>query len=213
MGSVKRIWAPLLLLLPQAYGEALPAAVVHQPYHHQLVSPGSTGCTGYQPVFQLTGGSLPGGLKLHADGRIGGEPLRVEAGSMTVRISTPCSDRAEEWEWSIQGAPMVFVEPGELTLDSRTTATTALVSASWPGLRYSVSMADGTPIPPWLRVRARKGRTPPQGSSLTADQLAISIEPSRAPPGAKADLLVHTWRGSEPAMLTVRFGPNPARND
>lgn len=199
--------------MPRAYADHLPAAIVHQPYHHQLTQAGGMGCTGYQPSFHLAGGTLPEGLRLHADGRILGEPTRIEAGAATVRVATPCSETVQEWNWAVRGAPMLFVEPAEITLDSRNTTAAALVSSSWEGLTYSISTADGQPLPRWLRVRPKRGRTPPAGSPLTADQVALIAEPSLAPPGAVAELLIHTWRGSGPAALVVRFGPPAGKAD
>ena len=207
MRSVKRFCAALLVFLSEARGEPLPAAVVHRPYHHQLMTAGGMSCTGYQPTFQLAGGGLPEGLRLHADGRIAGEPAGAGKGSFAVRITTPCSERLEEWQWTVKGEPMLFVEPAELAFDAQATTATALVSGSWRGLAYSIATADGQPLPPWLRVRPRRGRTPPPDSPFTGDQLVVSVEPSLAAAGASARLLIHTWRGSEPAMLTVRFGP------
>jgi len=209
MGSVKRFWATLLLLLPQARAESLPAAIVHRPFHHQLAYTGGMNCTGYHPLFQLAGGALPEGVRLHPDGRVEGKPARIETGLAMVRVSTPCSEAMQEWGWTVRGAPMLFVEPAEIQLDSKSTQAAALVSASWHGLAYSITTADGGPLPPWLTVRPRRGKTPPEGSALTGDRLEISVEPSVAPPGAAAELLIYCWRGSDPARLTVRFGPSP----
>ena len=211
MGSVKRFWAAILLVLPQVSAESLPAAVVHQPYYHQLATAGGMSCTGYQPAFHLAGGTLAEGLRLQASGSITGEPTGIDSGSFVVRITTPCSEVLQEWNWTVRGAPMLFVEPADLTLDSRTTLATALVSASWHGLAYSITTIDGEPAPAWLKVRPRRGRTPPQGSSLTADPFAISVEPPLAPPGATAVLLIHTWQGSKPVKLTVRFAAAGAK--
>ena len=134
-----------------------------------------------------------------------GEPARIESGSVLVRIATPCSQVIQDWAWSVRGAPMLFVEPAEIALDSTATTATALVSASWHGLPYTITGAGGEQGPQWLRIRPRRGRTPHQGSGLTGDQLSISADPALAPSGAVAELWIHAWQGSAPAKLTVRF--------
>jgi hypothetical protein len=205
MGTVKRLCAALLFAA-RLYADPLPVAVVNRPYSHQLASSGGGVCTGYQPVFQMAGGALPEGLRLHTNGQIAGEPVRIDSGSIAVRITTPCSETLRDFEWAVRGEPILIVEPAELTLDSATPTAIALVSASWPGLAYTITSADGESAPAWLRVRPRRGRTPPPGSPLTGDRLSISIDPSLAPPGATARLLILAWQGCEQAELTIRFG-------
>lgn len=205
MGTVKSLCAALLFAA-RIHAEALPPAVVNRPYSHQLAAASSGACTGYQPVFTLVSGALPAGVRLHADGRVAGEAARIESGAIAVRIATPCSEAVRDFGWAVRGEPILTVEPAELTLDSATLKATALVSASWPGLAYTITAAGGQPSAAWLSVRPRRGRTPPPGSSLTGDRLSISIDPASAPPGATARLLIHTWQGCEPAELTVRYG-------
>lgn len=212
MGSVRRLRWFALALFPAVYAESLPPAVVHQPYHHQLPAAGTLGCAGFQPLYHLLGGELPAGVRLEADGRLTGEPQRIESGALSVRVSTPCSERTTDWTWTVRGAPLLFVEPAEIVLDQSSSHATALVSSSWPGLAYSLTTASGSPLPAWLRAKPRRGRTPREGSALTGDRLELTVDASLAPPGAAVELLVHAWGGKEPAALTVRFGPSSGRN-
>jgi len=200
-----------LVLCPLAYAETLPPAVAHQPYHHQLPASGTLGCAGFQPHFQLVGGQLPPGISLESDGRLTGEPRRIESGAFTAGISTPCSRHTTDWEWSVRGAPLLVVEPAEITLTGAAPQATALVSSSWPGLAYSITTSTGGPLPPWLRARPRRGRTPREGSALTGDRLELIADPSLAPPEASVQLLIHSWQGKDPATLTVRIGPPTGR--
>lgn len=212
MATVRRLRWTVLALLPAVYAESLPPAVVQQPYHYQLPASGTLGCAGFQPLFQLAGGELPPGVRLEADGRLTGEPHRIESGALSVKVSTPCSERTIDWTWTVRGAPLLFVEPAEITLDSSASPATVLISSSWPGLAYSLTTASGSPLPPWLRAKPRRGRTPREGSALTGDRLELTVEASLAPPDATVKLLVHAWGGKEPAELTVRLGSSSSRN-
>lgn len=212
MGTVRRLRWFVLAFIPAVYAEPLPPAVVHQPYHHQLPVAGTLGCAGFQPLFQVAGGELPAGVRLESDGRLTGEPQRIESGALSVRVSTPCSERTSDWTWTVRGAPLLFVEPAEVVLDSSTSRATVLVSSSWPGLAYSLTTTDGSPLPPWLRAKPRRGRTPREGSALTGDRVELTVDASLAPPDAAVKLLVHAWGGKEPAALNVRFGPPSGQN-
>lgn len=208
MGTVMVLRLPILLAIPlAAWAATAPLMIIHRPYTHQLPFSGASGCTGYQPRFRLAGGELPEGVGLTPDGRLMGEAVRIASGVVTVRVETPCSASEMEWNWTVRGAPLLAVEPSEIVLAGKGGEAGALVSSSWPDLAYTVSNAAGGPLPPWLRVRPRRGRTPAGGSALTGDQLVLAALPALAPPGARAELLVHAWQGSEPVRITVRLAP------
>ena len=209
MGSVTAPCLALLSLLPAASAATLPAMVIHRFYHHQLPFAGASGCAGYQPRFLLAGGELPEGVRLTLDGRVTGEAVRIASGTAAVRVETPCSCGEREWSWTVRGAPVLDIAPPEIVLDRGRREATALVSSSWRDLAYTVSNAAGGPLPAWLKVRPRRGRTPAEGSALTGDRLLLVAVPELAPPGARAELLVHSWQASEPVPLSVRFGPEP----
>jgi hypothetical protein len=205
MRTVMRLRWFILALCPMVYAERLPPAVVHQPFQHLLPAEGALGCTGFQPVFLLAGGELPSGVRLERDGRITGEPVRVASGSFSVKVTTPCSERVSDWEWTVRGAPMLFVEPAEISLSSAASQGSVLVVSSWPGLAYSVTTRSGAPLPPWLRACPRRGRTPREGSALAGDRLELIADPSLAPPDVSVQLVIHAWNGKDPALLTVLF--------
>ncbi|MBN8730099.1 MAG: hypothetical protein J0L64_06115 [Acidobacteria bacterium] len=116
-----------------------------------------------------------------------------------------------DWAWTVRGAPLLFVEPAEIVLDSSASHAAVLVSSSWPGLSYSITTNTGGPLPLWLKAKPRRGRTPRQGSALTGDRLELTADASLAPPDAAVKLLVHAWGGKEPVTLTIRFGPPSGR--
>lgn len=194
MLNLLRALAPAVLAastLPAA--EPLPAAILHREYAHPLRGPGAPGCLFNQPVWRILSGALPPGLRLESSGRILGLPTSPGLFRFTTLDQTVCGGGARDWTLAVRGAPILAAEPREIELDSGETAFLT-VDASWRDLPYSALSASS-----WLHLRPERGRTPPEGSVLAGDRVAV-----RASQAGETEIILSAWGAAEAVRIRVR---------
>jgi hypothetical protein len=194
MLNILRALAPAVLAvsaLPAA--EPLPAAILQREYAHPLHSPGAPGCLFNQPVWRILSGALPAGLRLDSSGRLAGLPTSPGLFRFTTLDQTLCGGAVRDWTLAVRGAPILAAEPREIELTSGETAFLT-VDASWRDLPYSARSAS-----PWLRLRPERGRTPPEGSVLAGDRVAVL-----ASQAGEAEIVLSAWGAAEAVRIRVR---------
>ena len=102
------------------------------------------------------------------------------------------------------GSPVLLANPASLDFrvapGQSTPPTWIQVSGNTPGQAYEVNSTA-----PWLRARARTGRTPGMGSAFAADLVDVEVDTASLGPGVhQAALQVGAWRAANIVEVPVR---------
>ena len=195
-----------MLLLALAL--ALPDALLNRPYVPEARwEKVSTRCAMPIPTTRVVGGSLPPGLQMSGRGEVEGVPTEPGDFTFAVEVSDGCARRVEQRRIRVMPAPILLAEAETLEYHCVHGAPPfsggiVRVSGSAPGRAYSVDVLDGA----WLRAAMRDGRIPPEQSSLEADTLRLTVDPTKLAPGVySARLRVHTWQGVNTPELEFKL--------
>lgn len=187
---------------------ALPDALLNRPYRAEPVwERAGTRCSMPIPVTRVAAGELPAGMHVSGRGEVQGIPTEAGLYEFTVEVSDGCSRRLEQRQIRVMPAPILAVEAEGLEFRCPQgapafSAGNIRVSGSAPGRAYTVDIVDGA----WLQATMRDGVLPAEGSSLDADVLRLSINPSKLAPGTySARLRLSTWQGANAPELLFQL--------
>jgi len=168
---------------------SLPAATVGAPYSQALAASGGTGIYSWS----ITGGSLPAGLSLGANGTISGTPTAAGPANFTVQATDSSGANATK--------PLTLtVNPAQLVI------TTASLPAATVGAAYSQALAasGGTGTYSWSVTSGSL----PAGLSLAANGTISGIPTAAGPANFTVQVTDSSGaNASKPLTLTV----NPAQ--
>ena len=176
-----------------------------------LVVQGGGQCPRNELSVRLVGGGLPPGMYLSAAGEFGGLPMEAGRYEFVVRVENGCGWSDQSMTLEVIGAPIMLANPAALefrVVPGQAVAPAAIqVSSNREGQPYTVESSA-----PWLRARPRAGRTPSNGSALSADLVDVEIDTASLPPGQhRASLAIGGWRMG-PVSVPVRVDViSPAR--
>jgi hypothetical protein len=187
---------------------ALPDALLNRPYVPEARwEKVSTRCAMPIPTTRVVGGSLPPGLQMSGRGEVEGVPTEPGDFTFAVEVSDGCARRVEQRRIRVMPAPILLAEAETLEYHCVHGAPPfsggiVRVSGSAPGRAYSVDVLDGQ----WLRAAMRDGIIPMEHSSLEADTLRLTVDPTKLAPGVySARLRVHTWQGVNTPELAFKL--------
>jgi len=226
MDAILRTILSLLLgwpLLAWANGEVelvteeLPWAVVD---HEYLPAPLDVHVSGRCPAggvgFSVVSGALPPGLKLSSLGYFSGVPTKTGLFEFNVRAVNGCSWSARHFTLLVTEAPKLTATPEEVAIevgDAIVPPSVAIrLSATWPKLSYSVSVAYSESASDWLMVIPEQGSTskesvPRKLAEVPGDNISLRFNVLGLKPGRyTARILVTAWQAlpiSVPVALTV----------
>jgi hypothetical protein len=193
---------------------ALPDALLNRPYQAEAAwERAGARCSMPIPVTRVMAGALPAGMRVSGRGELLGIPTELGFFQFTVEISDGCSRRLDQRQIRVVPAPILTAEAeiqefhcpqGALPFS----AGNIRVSGSAPGRAYTVDIVDGA----WLQAAMRDGVLPAEGSSLEADVLRLSINPSKLAPGNySARLRLSTWQGANTPELHFQLRVDSAQ--
>jgi len=202
----------IVLLLVLAL--VLPDALLNRPYRAEpMWERAGTRCSMPIPVTRVVAGALPAGMQVSGRGAVQGIPTEPGLYEFTVEVSDGCSRRLDQRQIRVLPAPILAAEAEALEFHCPQGAPAfpagnIRVSGSAPGRAYTVDILDG----PWLQAAMRDGVLPAEGSSLEADVLRLSINPSQLAPGKySARLRLSTWQGANTPELLFQLRVDSAQ--
>ncbi len=184
--------------------EKLPWAIVGQPYRAEVDMGLDDRCMAADVRFTLAGGNLPRGLTLDVFG-VEGTPREVGRFQFTIRAANQCVAIEKTIEVFVTGKPVLDVSPGELAFEYHVggappKARVVLVSSTWPGLTYGVSVNPTE----WVHAEPASGVTPDAGSALSGDAVTVRIHPEKLNPGTyRTTVVFSTWLGANAPEIPV----------
>ncbi len=200
LGTVSLLAAPVFHVNPPRLPDGtLGKAYVGGP----LVLQGGGECPRNVPLVRVVGGALPAGLYLTPAGQFGGAPAEPGRHEFIVRVENACGWSDQPMSIQVTGAPFLSATPASLAFRVAGGQPVAPVSiqiaSNCPDVAYSVESRT-----PWLRARARSGRTPPPGSALVADLVDVEIDAIGLAPGPhRGSIEVGGWRLAQPVSIPV----------
>ncbi len=201
---MRKLVCPLLFCLSSLTLSSAPVFHVNQPRLPDamagkvyaggpLVVQGGGQCPRNELSVRLVGGALPPGMYLSAAGEFGGLPMEAGRYEFVVRVENACGWSDQSMTLEVIGAPIMLANPA--ALEFRVIAGQAVapaviqVSSNRPGQPYTVDSSA-----PWVRARPRAGRTPSNGSALSADLVDVEIDTASLPPGQhRASVAIGGW--------------------
>ena len=214
MSPMRKLVCPLLFCLSSLTLSAAPVFHVNQPRLPDamagkvyaggpLVVQGGGQCPRNELSVRLVGGGLPPGMYLSAAGEFGGLPMEAGRYEFVVRVENACGWSDQSMTLDVIGAPIMLANPAALefrVIAGQSVAPAVVqVSSNRQGQPYTVDSSES-----WVRARPRAGRTPANGSALSADLVDVEIDTASLPPGQhRASLAVGGWRMS-PVSVPVR---------
>lgn len=185
---------------------SLPVAILHEPYSPEPIQvAGGGGCTQNFVAVSVARGDLPEGIWLSQAGYFSGTPVQEGVYVFYVRASNGCQSVVREFTLRVNGAPILSASVERLEFvysygGALPAAQQVRISSNWTNLRYGVEAVRA----PWLVLRPLRGATPPAGSGLAADTVAVSIDPERLAPGNYRGLIKATaWRAVNEPEIAV----------
>ena len=168
-----------------------------------LVVEGGGQCPRNYLSVRVVGGALPPGMYLSGAGQFGGTPMESGRFEFVVRVENGCGWSDQAMTLEIAGQPAMFATPTLLEfrvpLGQAIRPAAIQVSSNRDGIPYTV---DSTA--PWLRARARAGRTPAAGSAVGADLVDVEIDTGSMGPGVyRGSLEIGGWRLAQPVSVPV----------
>ncbi len=141
----------------------LPAGMVGKSYTGgPLFVQGGGQCPRNYSSVRVVGGALPPGLYLSPAGQFAGAPVEPGRWEFVVRVENGCGWSDQPMTLEVIGSPVLLANPASLDFrvapGQSTPPTWIQVSGNSPGQAYEVNSTA-----PWLRARARTGRTPGMG--------------------------------------------------
>ena len=191
---------------PAILTSELPWAAAGAPYSVSIETLADPRCMeGGGVTLSVVEGELPHGFDLRGSG-IQGVAMEIGTYDFVLRAATVCGATARRLSLVVNGRPILRATPDKLVFDYRSGAAdppeqTILVSGTWPAMPYSVSARNRAE---WLRCTPSSGATPPGGSALSADSVAIRVHPGGKPPGIyEEQVRVAAWGGANAPVVTV----------
>ena len=168
-----------------------------------LVVEGGGQCPRNYLSVRVVGGALPPGMYLSGAGQFGGTPMEAGRYEFVVRVENGCGWSDQAMTLEVAGRPAMFATPAALefraALGQALAPSAVQISSNRDGVPYTV---DSTA--PWLRARARAGRTPGAGSALGGDTVDVEIDTGAMSPGVyRGSLEVGGWRLAQPVSVPV----------
>ena len=159
-------------------------------YDGRIETAGDGRCPGGDVELSLVSGALPSGLHLAAAG-ISGVPGATGYFHFVIRAANQCRWAIQKFDLSVTTRPLLVVSTDWISFvfeegDTTPQRKSVKVSAGWPDLAYTASAQKA-----WLKLAPLTGRTPPAGSPLSGDELAIEVSAANLAPGSystKVDL-------------------------
>jgi len=188
----------------------LPWAIVEKGYE---APPLEVRVSGSCPIggvgYAVVSGTLPPGMQLSRLGYFSGTPVRTGEFVFTVRASNGCGWTGKQFTLVVTGAPVITVTPGKTTFECKAGETSPSqqmrVSATWPRLRYLLTMSNAA----WLTATPEHGATPRQGSGMAYDFVHLNVSTVGLKPGHyKATITVSSWQVLEPVLVEVELKVN-----
>ena len=183
----------------------LPWAAFGAPYQARVETQVDGRCLDGGVGLILTGGRLAKGLDFRG-GEITGIPREFGAFRLRVRAFNACAAAESELVLQVTGRPILRANPEEILVEYQAgsavpRAKTLLVSATWPGLEYSVRAGEG-----WLKARPLYGATPVDGSPYAGDVVEVEFAPGKLAPGEyETALLLEASHGAAQVTVPVRL--------
>jgi hypothetical protein len=160
--------------------------------------------TGGGIAVSLAAGALPRGLMLRGD-LLSGPPAAVGTYRFSLRATNACGAVQQEFELKVTGKPILRAAPEQLEFECKAggpapAEQVVQVSGTWPGQPYAVSARTA----PWLTLRPVRGTTPEPDSALSADLVAVSVDPDKLAAGTyRGTLSVAAWEGANTVSIPV----------
>ncbi len=161
----------------------LPRAMRGVPYDAIIRTVVDGRCPASDVELSMASGALPAGLHLISTG-ISGVPREMGHFHFAVRAENQCRWVIQEYDLAVTGRPLLVVSPDRIAFefhegDAAPQRKQVLVSGAWPDLAY-----EAAGLKPWLKLAPLAGRTPPDGSPLGGDELAIEVSAADLAPGS-----------------------------
>lgn len=188
------IAAPTITVTPTA----LPAAIAGQTYSAALTGSGAVGPYG----FTLTGGALPTGLTLAANGQITGTPTASGNFAFTVQVRDANGQTGTANLTLTVGVPVLTVTPTTLPAAAQGLAYNQTLTASGGVAPYSFAVSSGT-LPAGLTLNTVSGVISGTPTASGSANFAITVTDSTT--GTRATLTVNY-------ALVVAARPDPAND-
>jgi hypothetical protein len=182
--------------------EELPRAIRGLEYGARIRTSVDGGCPNGNVGLFLASGSLPRGLRTTEEG-LGGVPREMGIFRFSIGAHNTCASTTRSFELMVTGRPILKAVPERIKFtipaDGPGENQTLLISSTWPGLPYTLSMPDDS----WLTLRPTLGTTPEQGSPLTGDRVTLGAIPRKLAPGVHhGTVIVSAWR-ADPLAIEV----------
>jgi hypothetical protein len=164
--------------------------------------------------YAVMGGKLPPGLQLSRLGYFSGTASRAGSYDFVIRAANGCSVAMKQFTIVVSAAPLLIVTPAHLIFVAAEhdgpPEQSLLVSATWPNLPYSITIAGGD----WLTALPELGRTPNIVSSPTSnavstvagDTVRVRVRCSNLNAGHySATLTLSAWQAAPSAAVVVEL--------
>jgi hypothetical protein len=168
--------------------------------------------------YAVMGGKLPPGLQLSRLGYFSGTASRAGSYDFVIRAANGCSVAMKQFTIVVSAAPVLTITPAHLIFvaaeNDGSPEQSLLVSATWPNLPYSISIAGGD----WLTALPELGRTPgvPSNPSLNTvstvistpagDTVRVRVRCSNLNAGHySATLTLSAWQAAPSAAVVVEL--------
>jgi hypothetical protein len=168
--------------------------------------------------YAVMGGKLPPGLQLSRLGYFSGTASRAGSYDFVIRAANGCSATMKQFTIVVSAAPVLTITPAHLIFvaaeNDGSPEQSLLVSATWPNLPYSISIAGGD----WLTALPELGRTPgvPSNPSLNTvstvistpagDTVRVRVRCSNLNAGHySATLTLSAWQAAPSAAVVVEL--------
>jgi hypothetical protein len=163
-------------------------------------------------------GKLPPGLQFSRLGYFSGTASRAGSYDFVIRAANGCSATMKQFTIVVSAAPVLTITPAHLIFvaaeNDGSPEQSLLVSATWPNLPYSISIAGGD----WLTALPELGRTPgvPSNPSLNTvstvistpagDTVRVRVRCSNLNAGHySATLTLSAWQAAPSAAVVVEL--------
>jgi hypothetical protein len=148
-------------------------------------------------------------MQLSRLGYFSGTPLRTGEFVFTVRASNGCGWTGKRFTLVVTGAPIIKATPVNISFACKADETPVpqqiRVSATWPQLRYLLTMSNAA----WLTATPEHGATPRHGSGMADDIVHLSVSTIGLKPGRySATITVSSWQALEPVRVEVELKVN-----